>query len=119
MTYLRVSVVEPLDLDYEGKIVGRVDQERDQSLAVRAEGQGAQGGGVGRFVGVALVFGGSTITTASMNCAKAFLAVWLKLANSRPAGPSSSHWYTRQTPYRSRSWARLTRSAAGGGPSAR
>jgi len=79
-----VSVAEPLDLDYEGKIVGRVDQERDQSLAVLAERQGAQGGGVGRFVGVALVFGGSTITTASMNCAKAFLAVWLKLADSRP-----------------------------------
>jgi len=33
-----------------------------------------------------------------MNCARAFLTVWLKLANSRPADPSSSHWYTCQTP---------------------
>jgi hypothetical protein len=37
-----VSVAEPLDLDYEDEVVGWIEEEGDQSLAVRAEGQGAQ-----------------------------------------------------------------------------
>jgi hypothetical protein len=35
--YLRVSVADPLDLDDENEIVGRLDEERDQSLTVVAE----------------------------------------------------------------------------------
>src|SRR5580693_1986248 len=37
-----VLTAEPLDLDYENEIIGRVHQERDQAAAVRAEMQGAQ-----------------------------------------------------------------------------
>lgn len=57
--YLRVSVADPLDLDDEDEdedeAVGRVSEEGDQSLAVGAEWQGAQGSCW--FARAALVFG--------------------------------------------------------------
>lgn len=49
------SVAEPLDFDFEDGVVGRVDEEGDQSLVVCAERQGAQGSS--SFSGAALVFG--------------------------------------------------------------
>ncbi|HEX9033611.1 MAG TPA: hypothetical protein VF834_17355 [Streptosporangiaceae bacterium] len=50
-----MSVADPLDLDDEDEVVGRVDEESDQTLAVGAEWQGAQG--LWRFAGLALVLG--------------------------------------------------------------